>query len=85
MVPVVIVFAILGKAIEIMMMVAKSLYKLIPIDSIGQVAMFNILAVFRLFSAAFVPELLPGGKQRRRSTVSLTRDYRRSLVPHFSR
>ena len=62
MVPVVIVFAILGKAIEIMMMVAKPLNKLIPIDSVGQIAMVNILAVLAVVLCCFFAGIIARGK-----------------------
>jgi len=45
MVPVVIVVVIAGKALEIMMLVAKPLGNLIPVDAIGGVAVANVLAL----------------------------------------
>ena len=44
LVPIIIVVAILGKAYELMIMVAKPLSAWIPLDAIGGVALANILA-----------------------------------------
>ena len=43
--PLVVVVALVGKALKIMMVIAKPLDKLIPYDSVGEVALLNILAV----------------------------------------
>ena len=58
MVPVVIVVVIAGKALEIMMLVAKPLGNLIPIDSIGGVAVANVLALLGLGLLCFVAGLI---------------------------
>ena len=58
MVPVVIVVVIAGKALEIMMLVAKPLGNLIPVDSIGGVAVANVLALLGLSLLCFVAGLI---------------------------
>jgi len=54
MVPVVVVVAILGKAFAIMMLVAKPLGALIPMDSIGGIAFANLLALMAIFLCCFI-------------------------------
>ena len=54
MVPVVIVVAVVGKALKIMMLVAEPIDKLIPIESIGGVALANILALLAVVILCFV-------------------------------
>ena len=54
MVPVIIVMAVVGKALKIMMLVAKPLDRLIPADSIGGIAMANILALLAVALCCFI-------------------------------
>ena len=53
LVPFVVVTAIVGKGIKLMMAVAKPLDALIPITSIGGIALVNILAVLVMLVACF--------------------------------
>jgi uncharacterized membrane protein len=54
LVPVVIIVAILGKALEIMLLVAKPLDALIPSGSIGGIAIVNVLAVLAVVLFCFI-------------------------------
>lgn len=57
-VPVVIVAVVFGKAFKLMMVVAKPLDTWIPADSIGGIAMANVLAAFApdwLFKLTMTP------------------------------
>jgi uncharacterized membrane protein len=62
MIPIVVVAMILGKAFKIMMLVAVPLDKLIPIESIGGVALSNILAVLCTFAVCFLAGLVAKSK-----------------------
>jgi uncharacterized membrane protein len=54
LIPVVIVVAVVGKALEIMMLVAKPLDALVPVDSIGGIAMVNVLALLAIALCCFI-------------------------------
>ncbi len=54
LIPVVIVVAVVGKAFEIMLIVAKPLDALIPTDSIGGIALANILAILAITLCCFI-------------------------------
>ena len=54
LVPIVIVAAILGKAYRIMMLVARPLDGLIPLEKVGGVALANILAVIILIIVCYL-------------------------------
>ena len=71
MVPVVIVLVIAGKALEIMMLVAKPLGNLIPVDSIGGVAVANVLALLGLALICFVAGLIARSEMARKVYRSL--------------
>jgi uncharacterized membrane protein len=71
MVPVVIVVVIAGKALEIMMLVAKPLGNLIPIDSIGGVAVANVLALLGLALLCFVAGLIARSEMAKKVYRSL--------------
>ena len=62
MLPIVVVAMILNKAFKIMMLVAVPLDKLIPIESIGGVALSNILAVLCTFAGCFLAGLVAKSK-----------------------
>jgi uncharacterized membrane protein len=66
LIPIVVIMAILGKAIKIMMVVAKPLNKMIPIESVGGIAMVDILALVAVvlvcFLAGFFAKSPPGKK-----------------------
>jgi uncharacterized membrane protein len=71
MVPVVIVVAIAGKALEIMMLVAKPLGRLIPVDSIGGVAVANVLAMLGLALFCFIAGLIARSESARKAYRAL--------------
>jgi uncharacterized membrane protein len=71
MVPVVIVVVIAGKALEIMMLVGKPLGNLIPIDSIGGVAVANVLALLGLALLCFVAGLIARSEMAKKVYRSL--------------
>lgn len=54
LVPVVIVVVIVGKAFQIMMVVAKPLSGWLPVDSVGGIAMANVLALAAIVLACFI-------------------------------
>ena len=58
LVPLVIVVAIVGKALEIMLLVAKPFDKFIPADAIGGVAMANVLALLAIAISCFIAGIL---------------------------
>ncbi len=62
MIPIVVVAMILNKAFKIMMLVAVPLDKLIPIESIGGVALSNILAVLCTLVGCFLAGLVAKSK-----------------------
>jgi uncharacterized membrane protein len=62
MVPVVIVAAVLGKALEIMTRVATPMGHMLPVDSIGGVAVGNLLALSALALLCFVAGLVARSK-----------------------
>ena len=71
MVPVVIVVAIAGKALEIMMLVAKPLGRVIPVDSIGGVALANVLALLGLALFCFIAGLIARSEMAMKAYRSL--------------
>lgn len=54
LVPIVIVVVIVGKAFQIMMVVAKPMSDWIPVDSVGGIAMANVLALATIVLACFI-------------------------------
>ena len=62
LVPMVVLAVILKKAYSIMLLVAVPLGRLIPIETIGGVALSNILAVLCIFVACFLTGLLAKSK-----------------------
>jgi uncharacterized membrane protein len=62
LVPLVVLAVILKKAYDIMLLVAVPLDRLIPIETIGGVALSNILAVLCIFVACFLAGLLAKSK-----------------------
>ena len=54
MVPIIIIIVILGKAFELMLKVARPIDKLIPIESIGGIALANLLALLAILVVCFV-------------------------------
>ena len=66
LVPIIIVVAILGKAYELMIMVAKPLSAWIPLDSIGGVALANILAVLAILLCCLIAGFVAKGTAAKR-------------------
>ena len=62
LIPIVVLAVILKKAYSIMMLVAVPLDRLIPIETIGGVAVANILAVLCIFVACFLAGLVAKSK-----------------------
>ena len=52
--PLVILFAVIGKAVQIMLLVAKPIDRLIPIETIGGIALVNILAVLAVLLSCLI-------------------------------
>ena len=71
MVPLVIVAAVFGKAIEIMTLVAKPVSNRIPVDAIGGIAAGNILALLALALLCFVAGLIAKSKMAKKVYHSL--------------
>jgi uncharacterized membrane protein len=71
MVPVVIVAAVLGKALEIMTRVATPMGHMLPVDSIGGVAVGNLLALSVLALLCFVAGLVARSKLAKKVYRSL--------------
>ena len=57
LIPLIIIVAILGKAFQIMMRVAEPLSALVPIDSVVDIAVVNLIAVALIILACFVAGL----------------------------
>ena len=66
LVPIIIVVAILGKAYELMIMVAKPLSAWIPLDAIGGVALANILAVLAILLCCLIAGFVAKGAAAKR-------------------
>ena len=66
LVPIIIVVAILSKAFELMILVAKPLSAWIPLDSIGGVALANILAVLAILLCCFIAGFIAKGTAAKR-------------------
>ncbi|UCD56400.1 MAG: hypothetical protein JSV16_11255 [Candidatus Hydrogenedentota bacterium] len=62
LVPIVVLALILAKAFKIMMLVAVPMDKLIPIETVGGVALVNILAVLCIFVGCFIAGLVAKSK-----------------------
>ncbi len=58
LVPLVIIFAILGKAIGIMLVIAEPMAHLLPVDSIGGIALANLLALLCLLLFCYIAGLV---------------------------
>ena len=71
LVPIIIVVAILGKAFELMIKVAKPLSEWIPLDSIGGVALANILAVLAILLCCLIAGIIAKGATAKRVLKSV--------------
>ena len=54
LVPVIIIAAIIGKAFEIMKTVAHPLSALVPIDTVGKIAIVNLIAILLIVLVCFL-------------------------------
>jgi len=71
LVPIIIVVAILGKAFELMILVAKPLGALIPVDSIGGIALANFLAALAIMLCCLIAGIIAKGIFAKRILGSL--------------
>ena len=71
LIPFVIIIIILNKAFQIMLKIAKPIGRLIPIESVGGVAMANILAVLAILLICFLAGLVANGKNLKKLQHSL--------------
>ncbi|MDX2494978.1 MAG: DUF502 domain-containing protein [Desulfuromusa sp.] len=71
LVPLVIVAALIGKAFDIMLLVAKPLDKLIPIASVGGIAMVNLLALLAIAVTCFIAGLIARSAPAKKVYASL--------------
>jgi uncharacterized membrane protein len=55
--PLVIISAVLGKAFQLMMLIAEPMDAWIPLDSVGDIAVVNVLAVLALLLSCFLAGL----------------------------
>ena len=58
LVPVVIIIAVVGKALKIMMLVAEPIDRLIPIETVGGIALANILALLAVVLCCFIAGII---------------------------
>ncbi len=61
LVPIIVVIAVLGKAYELMILVAKPLSARIPVDSIGGIALANVLAVLAIMLCCLIAGIISKG------------------------
>ncbi|HUU74449.1 MAG TPA: DUF502 domain-containing protein [Burkholderiales bacterium] len=82
LVPVVILVAILGKAYQIMMLVAQPMSDWIPIDAVGGIALANILALLAIVLSCFLIGLLARSDAAKKAYRTL--DERMSAIPGYA-
>lgn len=82
LVPVVILVAVLGKAYQIMMLVAQPMSKWIPLDAVGGIALANILALAAIVLSCFLVGLLAGGRLAKGVYRAL--DSRMTSIPGYA-
>lgn len=66
MIPIVIIIILVNKAFQIMLKIARPLDKQIPVDTVGGVALANILAILAILLLCFFAGLLANGKNLRK-------------------
>ena len=71
MVPFVILIMILTKAFQIMLKVAEPIDKLIPIETVGGVALANLVAIVAILILCFLAGLLANGKNLKKLQRSI--------------
>jgi uncharacterized membrane protein len=82
LVPVVILAAVLGKAYQIMMLVAQPMSDWIPIDAVGGIALANLLALLAIVASCFLIGLL--ARSQRAKGVYRALDQRMSAIPGYT-
>ena len=71
LVPIIIFIAVIGKALELTKKLAAPLSVLIPLDSIGNIAMVNLLALCIVLLICFLAGLAAKSTLARKSVVNL--------------
>lgn len=66
MIPIVVIIIIVTKAFQIMLKIAKPIDKLIPIESVGGVALANLIAILAVLVLCFLAGLLANGRNLRK-------------------
>jgi len=69
--PVVVVIAVIGKALKIMLVVGKPLNQFIPIDSIGGVAAANLIALLAVALCCFIAGVIAKSAMAKKAYLSL--------------
>lgn len=71
LVPLVVLAVVLAKAIEIMLLVAEPVDQMIPTDTVGGVAVVNLIAILAILAACFMAGLLARSALGRRTVRAL--------------
>lgn len=71
MLPVVVIVAVIGKALEIMMQVGKPLNRFIPVDSIGGIATVNLVAFLAVALCCFIAGVIAKSAWAKKVYLSL--------------
>ncbi len=79
LVPIVIVVAIIGKAFEIMRTVAHPLSALVPIDTVGKIAVVNLIAILLIVLVCF----LAGHAARTETAARFVRALESKFLSHI--
>jgi len=83
LIPLVIVLAIVGKAFQLMAMLAEPVSAFIPIESVGGIAVANLVAILSIVALCFVAGLLARSVFGKRLNQAL--DSRlQALIPRYS-
>ncbi len=79
LVPIIIIAAIVGKAFEIMKTVAHPLSALVPIDSVGKIAIVNLIAILLIVLVCF----LAGRAARTETAAKFVRALESKFLSHI--
>jgi uncharacterized membrane protein len=79
LVPVIIIAAIIGKAFEIMKTVAHPLSALVPIDTVGKIAIVNLIAILLIVLVCF----LSGHAARTKAAARFVRALESKFLSHI--
>ena len=71
LIPLIIVIMVLGKAFKIMLVVAQPLSAWIPVDSVGGIALINILAVLAILVCCLIAGILSKGALAKRLSQTI--------------